>query len=66
MAGEAVMCVGIARNLLIQFEDDKIDETATLANTLNTGSAISLDLDLTVKVLPGQFPFTIRSCCSFL
>ena len=46
---------GISRNLLIQFEDDQIDESATLATTLNTGSAISLDLDLTVKVLPGKF-----------
>lgn len=42
------------RNLLLQFEDDKIDETGVLAEILNAGSAVSSQLELSVKVLPGD------------
>ena len=45
---------GIPKNLLIRFEDDKIDETTELSNTLTVGSAVSTELDLTIKVLPGM------------
>lgn len=45
---------GVPRNLLIQFEDDKIDETSALASVLSSGSAVSAGLDMTVKVLPGD------------
>ena len=38
----------------MQFEDDKIDETAELAQLLSNGSAVSSQLDLTLKVLPGD------------
>lgn len=73
IVNSSMVPAGISRNLLIQFEDDQIDETATLATTLNTGSAISLDLDLTVKVLPGKLPskvpprtsFPLHQCASF-
>jgi len=44
---------GIPKNLLIRFEDDQIDETTELASTLTAGSAVSTELDLTIKVLPG-------------
>jgi hypothetical protein len=39
--------------MLVRFEDDKIDETSELASTLTSGSAVSAELDLTIRVLPG-------------
>ncbi|PKU71804.1 uncharacterized protein LOC110093403 [Dendrobium catenatum] len=45
---------GISRNLLIQFKDDTIDETPTLAKLLSCESAISSQLDLSIRSLPGD------------
>ncbi|KAL0918816.1 hypothetical protein M5K25_010856 [Dendrobium thyrsiflorum] len=45
---------GISRNLLIQFKDDTIDETPTLAKLLSGESAISSQLDLSIRSLPGD------------
>ncbi|XP_058092734.1 uncharacterized protein LOC131239185 isoform X1 [Magnolia sinica] len=45
---------GISRNLLVQFKDDLIDETPTLAQVLTSESAISSILDMSVRILPGD------------
>ena len=45
---------GVNRNMLIKFRDDSIDETPELAQLLQTKSAISGTLDLTVKSLSGD------------
>ncbi|PKU78689.1 uncharacterized protein LOC110111840 [Dendrobium catenatum] len=45
---------GISRNLLIQFKDDTIDETPTLAKLLSSESAISSQLDISIRSLPGD------------
>lgn len=43
----------VARNLLLRFADDTIDETPALASTLQT-SAVGNTLELTVKTLAGD------------
>ncbi|CAL9184151.1 unnamed protein product [Musa hybrid cultivar] len=45
---------GVSRNLLIKFKDDTIDETPTLAQLLSGGSAISSQLDMSVRLMPGD------------
>ncbi|XP_047322466.1 uncharacterized protein LOC124926313 [Impatiens glandulifera] len=45
---------GIYRNLLVQFKDDTIDETPTLAELLRSRSAVSSMLDMSVSMLPGD------------
>ncbi|XP_020591533.1 uncharacterized protein LOC110032294 [Phalaenopsis equestris] len=45
---------GVSRNLLIQFKDDTIDETPMLAKLLSSESAISSQLDLSIRSLPGD------------
>ena len=45
---------GVNRNMLIKFREDSIDETPELAQLLQTKSAISGTLDLTVKTLGGD------------
>ncbi|KAG0501047.1 hypothetical protein HPP92_001119 [Vanilla planifolia] len=45
---------GVSRNLLIQFKDDTIDETPVLAKLLSSESAISSQLDLAIRSLPGD------------
>ncbi|PKA60231.1 hypothetical protein AXF42_Ash008290 [Apostasia shenzhenica] len=45
---------GISRNLLIQFKDDMIDETLTLAKILSSECAISSQLDMSIRSLPGN------------
>ncbi|KAF8408543.1 hypothetical protein HHK36_007699 [Tetracentron sinense] len=45
---------GISRNLLIKFKDDTIDETSTLAQFLSADSAISSQLDMSIRSLPGD------------
>lgn len=45
---------GIRRNLLIRFRDDSIDETPILADTLSVNSAVSENLDLSIRTLPGD------------
>ncbi len=52
--------------MLIRFEDDKIDETTELSNTLTVGSAVSTELDLTIKVLPGMLSFITSASWNFL
>ncbi|XP_021773834.1 uncharacterized protein LOC110737795 [Chenopodium quinoa] len=45
---------GISRNLLIKFKDDIIDETSTLAQVLSVDSAISSELDMSIRAVPGN------------
>ncbi|GJN27730.1 hypothetical protein PR202_gb15776 [Eleusine coracana subsp. coracana] len=45
---------GISRNLLIKFKDDQIDETSILAQVLSSESAISSQLDMSIRSLPGD------------
>ncbi|KAG6506806.1 hypothetical protein ZIOFF_032136 [Zingiber officinale] len=45
---------GVSRNLLIKFDNDTIDETPTLSQLLSGGSAISSQLDMSVRLLPGD------------
>ena len=46
---------GVGRNLLLRFRDDSIDETAALAQALQSdGAAVAPVLDLAVRVLPGD------------
>lgn len=45
---------GVRRNLLIKFQNDSIDETPRLAQTLAQKSAVSSFLDLSVRTLPGD------------
>ncbi|KAF7807524.1 Alpha/Beta hydrolase fold [Senna tora] len=45
---------GVSRNLLIKFKDDLIDETSTLAQVLGSESAISSELDMSIRKLPGD------------
>ncbi|XP_047340679.1 uncharacterized protein LOC124944468 [Impatiens glandulifera] len=45
---------GISRNLLVQFKDDAIDETPTLAQLFSSGSAVSSMLDMSIRTLPGD------------
>ncbi|KAI4343471.1 hypothetical protein L6164_010815 [Bauhinia variegata] len=45
---------GVSRNLLIKFKDDSIDETSTLAQVLSSESAISSELDMSMRKLPGD------------
>ncbi|KAF6134058.1 hypothetical protein GIB67_038349 [Kingdonia uniflora] len=45
---------GVSRNLLIKFKDDTIDETPTLAQVLSSDSAISSQLDMSIRLLPGD------------
>ncbi|WOL02518.1 hypothetical protein Cni_G11237 [Canna indica] len=45
---------GVSRNLLIKFKDDTIDETPILAQLLSGGSAISSQLDMSVRLMPGD------------
>ena len=44
----------VNRNLLLRFQDDSIDETIELASLLQSSSAISSRLDVTVRTLPGE------------
>jgi hypothetical protein len=44
----------VSRNLLIRFKDDKIDETARLTTMLQHEAAISGNMDLTLRTLPGD------------
>ncbi|URE12306.1 hypothetical protein MUK42_23713 [Musa troglodytarum] len=44
----------VVENLLIKFKDDTIDETPTLAQLLSGGSAISSQLDMSVRLMPGD------------
>lgn len=45
---------GVRRNLLVKFQNDSIDETPRLAQTLAQKSAVSSFLDLSVRTLPGD------------
>ncbi|MQL98786.1 hypothetical protein Taro_031495 [Colocasia esculenta] len=45
---------GVSRNLLIKFRDDTIDETPTLAQVLSSESAISSQLDMSIRSVPGD------------
>ncbi|XP_048557270.1 uncharacterized protein LOC125538002 [Triticum urartu] len=45
---------GISRNLLVKFEDDQIDETSIIAQVLSSESAISSQLDMSIRSLPGD------------
>ncbi|KAK1309744.1 hypothetical protein QJS10_CPA08g00339 [Acorus calamus] len=45
---------GVSRNLLVKFKDDAIDETPTLAQVLSSESAISSQLDMSIRSLPGD------------
>jgi hypothetical protein len=45
---------GISQNLLIKFKDDQIDETSILAQVLSSESAISSQLDMSIRSLPGD------------
>jgi hypothetical protein len=44
----------VSRNLLIRFKDDSIDETARLTTMLQREAAISGNMDLTLRTLPGD------------
>lgn len=44
----------VRRNLLLRFSDDTIDETLALGMLLQSGSAISSSLDISVRTLPGD------------
>lgn len=44
----------VSRNLLIRFKDDDIDETARLTTMLQREAAISGNMDLTLRTLPGD------------
>ncbi|KIZ06343.1 hypothetical protein MNEG_1607 [Monoraphidium neglectum] len=44
----------VRRNLLLRFQDDSIDETLGLAVLLQSSSAVSSSLDLSVRTLPGD------------
>lgn len=45
---------GVYRNLLLRFMDDSIDETMDLASVLQSSSAVSHSLDISVRTLPGD------------
>ncbi|KNA11687.1 hypothetical protein SOVF_132910, partial [Spinacia oleracea] len=45
---------GINRNLLIKFKDDMIDETSMLAQVLTVDSAISCELDMSIRTVTGD------------
>ncbi|GLI63271.1 hypothetical protein VaNZ11_006176 [Volvox africanus] len=45
---------GIARNMLLRFKDDNMDETNNLVQLLQGSSAVGEVLDLTVRTLPGD------------
>ncbi|GIL78290.1 hypothetical protein Vretimale_7640 [Volvox reticuliferus] len=45
---------GIARNMLLRFKDDTMDETNNLVQLLQGSSAVGEVLDLTVRTLPGD------------
>ncbi|GIL57885.1 hypothetical protein Vafri_13100 [Volvox africanus] len=45
---------GIARNMLLRFKDDNMDETNNLVQLLQGSSAVGEMLDLTVRTLPGD------------
>ncbi|CAA6668062.1 unnamed protein product [Spirodela intermedia] len=51
---------GVSRNLLIKFKDDIIDETPTLAQVLSTESAISSQLDMSIRSLPGDHALPLQ------
>lgn len=55
---------GVSRNLLIKFKDDVIDETPTLAQVLSSESAISSQLDMSIRSLPGDHGLPLQQVSS--
>ena len=52
---------GVARNLLVRFRSDTIDETSELSQLLQgRGSAVGPVLDLSVRTLPGDHVRPLR------
>jgi len=52
---------GVARNLLVRFRNDSIDETSELSQLLQgSGSAVGPVLDLSVRALPGDHVRPLR------
>lgn len=44
----------VTRNLVLRFKDDKIDDSIELAQLLQSSSAISSNLDLSLRTLDGD------------
>lgn len=51
---------GVSRNLLIKFKDDTIDDTPTLAQILSSEAAISSQLDMAIRALPGDHSLPLQ------
>ncbi|XP_078432513.1 gut esterase (DUF1350) [Wolffia australiana] len=51
---------GVSRNLLVRFKEDNIDETGTLAQVLSSESAVSSQLDMSIRTFPGDHAFPLQ------
>jgi hypothetical protein len=49
-----VLLAGVSRNLVLKFKDDTIDDSIELAQLLQSSSAISSRLDLSLRTLDGD------------
>ena len=63
--GQIKSYYGISRNLLVKFEDDQIDETSIIAQVLSSESAISSQLDMSIRSLPGDHGLPLQQVLFF-